>query len=185
MVVGTALAGEWPCLKRPEDIGAHRLDPAVLPAHIDRLYRAAWGLCGSRDEAEDLVQETFVKVLRKPRIVHSDDLGYLLRVLRNTFLSARRTAARRPRTTALPDTLELVEDRSAAPPDVRYESRHVYALIAALPESFRDALVAVDVVGLSYREAATALGVCEATLTSRLYRARHRVACELAPVASA
>jgi RNA polymerase sigma-70 factor, ECF subfamily len=52
----------------------------------------------------------------------------------------------------------------------------VYAATAALPDEFRDALVAVDVAGLSYEEAARALGVPEGTLTSRLFRARDRVA---------
>ena len=61
------------------------LDPARLGDHIDRLYRAALGLCGSHADAEDLVQETYVQVLRKPRLLRSDDdLGYLMRVLRNT-----------------------------------------------------------------------------------------------------
>ena len=57
------------------------LDPEALGDHIDRLFRAAWSLCGSREEAEDLVQETFARVLRKPRWIRSEhDLGYLLRV---------------------------------------------------------------------------------------------------------
>jgi RNA polymerase sigma-70 factor (ECF subfamily) len=154
-----------------------QLDPEALGDHIDRLYRAAWSLCGSRDEAEDLVQETFARVLRKPRILHSeDDLGYLLRVLRNTFFSQRRTAGRRPQTTALPDDLDLVEDPSATRPEARIESNELYAAISALPDDFRDALVAIDIVGLSYREAARALRVREATITTRLHRARQRVA---------
>jgi RNA polymerase sigma-70 factor (ECF subfamily) len=158
-----------------------RLDPAALGDHIDRLYRAAWGLCGSREEAEDLVQETFARVLRKPRILHSeDDLGYLLRVLRNTFFSSRRTAARRPQTAPLPDDLDLVEDRRAPQPEQRLESQELYAAISALPDDFRDALLAIDVVGLSYREAAKALRVREATITTRLHRARQRVARTLA-----
>ena len=157
-----------------------QLDPEALGDHIDRLYRAAWGLCGSREEAEDLVQETFARVLRKPRILHSeDDLGYLLRVLRNTFFSQRRTAGRRPQTTPLPDDLDLIEDRTAPPADARLESAELYAAIARLPEDFRDALVAIDVVGLSYREAAKALRVREATITTRLHRARQRVARDL------
>jgi RNA polymerase sigma-70 factor (ECF subfamily) len=159
-----------------------QLDPDALGDHIDRLYRAAWGLCGSREEAEDLVQETFARVLRKPRILRSeDDIGYLLRVLRNTFFSTRRTAARRPQTTALPDDLDLVEDRSAVRPESRIESAELYEAISALPDDFRDALIAIDVVGLSYREAAQALRVREATITTRLHRARQRVARQLAP----
>jgi RNA polymerase sigma-70 factor (ECF subfamily) len=157
-----------------------QLDPQALGDHIDRLFRAAWSLTGSREEAEDLVQETFARVLRKPRILHSeDDLGYLLRVLRNTFFSQRRTAARRPQTTALPDDLDVVEDRGAVQPEARIESAELYAAISDLPDDFRDALIAIDVVGLSYREAAQALKVREATITTRLHRARQRVASAL------
>ena len=154
-----------------------QLDPATLGDHIDRLYRAAWGLCGSREEAEDLVQETFARVLRKPRFIHSeDDIGYLLRVLRNTFFSQRRAAARRPRTTAFPDDLDIVEDRAAVNPETRIDSAELYGAIAELPDDFRDALIAIDLVGLSYREAAKALNVREATITTRLHRARQRLA---------
>jgi RNA polymerase sigma-70 factor, ECF subfamily len=154
-----------------------QLDPEALGDHIDRLFRAAWSLCGSREEAEDLVQETFARVLRKPRLLRSeDDLGYLLRVLRNTFFSQRRPAARRPRTTPLPDDLDLVEDRSATNPEAVIATGELYAAISELPDDFRDTLVAIDVMGLSYREAARALGVREATVTTRLHRARQRVA---------
>jgi RNA polymerase sigma-70 factor (ECF subfamily) len=159
-----------------------QLDPQALGDHIDRLYRAAWGLCGSREEAEDLVQETFARVLRKPRLLRSeDDLGYLLRVLRNTFFTQRRTAARRPQTTPLPDDLDVIEDRAASRPEAVIETGELYAAISALPDDFRDALIAIDVVGLSYREAARALRVREATITTRLHRARQRVAKSLAP----
>src|SRR5450631_3258643 len=137
-----------------------QLDPDSLGDHIDRLYRAAWGLCGSREEAEDLVQETFARVLRKPRLIRAeDDLGYLLRVLRNTFFSQRRTAARRPQTSAMLDDMDVMEDHSVSQPDAFVESEELYGAIAELPRDFRDALVAIDVVGLSYREAARALGV--------------------------
>jgi RNA polymerase sigma-70 factor (ECF subfamily) len=154
-----------------------QLDPEALGDHIDRLYRAARGLCGSREEAEDLVQETFTRVLQKPRILRSeDDLGYLLRVLRNTFISTRRTAARRPQTTATPDALEFVEDPTAVQPEARIEAAELYGAIAALPPDFRDAVVAIDVMGLSYREAARALRVREATITTRVHRGRQRIA---------
>jgi RNA polymerase sigma-70 factor, ECF subfamily len=157
------------------------LAPAALGDHVDRLFRAARGLTGSREEAEDLVQETFARVLQKPRILRSDDdIGYLLRVLRNTYVSTRRSAARRPQTSALPDDLDVIEDRASVRPEQRLESQELYAAISGLPEDFRDALISIDVVGLSYREAAKALGVREATITTRLHRARQRVARELA-----
>jgi RNA polymerase sigma-70 factor (ECF subfamily) len=138
-------------------------------------------MCGSREDAEDLVQETFAKVLRKPRFLRSeDDVGYLLRVLRNTFVSQRRAAARRLPTAPLPDALDLLEDPRAIRPESHVESIGLYAYISTLPPDFRDALIAVDLVGLSYREAGQLLRVREATITTRLHRARERVARALA-----
>jgi RNA polymerase sigma-70 factor (ECF subfamily) len=152
------------------------LDPARLGDHIDRLYRAAWALCGSREDAEDLVQETFARLLARPRLLrHEDDLGYLLRALRNTFLNQKRAESRRLRPGPLPDEIELVADPRALQPDAALEAGELYAAVAALPDEFRDVLVAVDVAGLSYKEAARALRTREGTVMSRLYRARQQV----------
>jgi RNA polymerase sigma-70 factor, ECF subfamily len=163
------------------------LDPQSLPRHVDRLYRAAWGLCGSREDAEDLVQETFARVLSRPRVLHGDEeLYYLMRVLRNTFLTSRRTASRRPVTVATLEDVVTEDPRPIGRPEQALEVSEVYATIAALPEDFRMAIVAVDVLGLSYREAARALKVREATITTRLFRARKQVAARLTvPEASA
>jgi RNA polymerase sigma-70 factor (ECF subfamily) len=156
------------------------LDPQSLPQHVDRLYRAAWGLCGSREDAEDLVQETFARVLSRPRVLHGqDDLYYLMRVLRNTFLTNRRTAGRRPVTVATLEDVVTADPRPTGRPEHAMEIQEVYGTIATLPEDFRMALVAVDVLGLSYREAARALRVREATITTRLFRARRLVARQL------
>jgi len=152
------------------------LDPASLPDHVDRLYRAAWALSGSREEAEDLVQETFARVLEKPRLLRSDDdIGYLLRVLRNTFLTSRRTAGRRPQTVTMPEDFEPADRRTGGSPEAGLAVAETFSAIASLPDKLRDALVAVDVVGLSYREAARAFGTREATITSRLFRGRQQV----------
>jgi RNA polymerase sigma-70 factor (ECF subfamily) len=157
------------------------LDPQSLGQHVDRLYRAAWGLCGSREDAEDLVQETFARVLSRPRLLHGDDeLYYLMRVLRNTFLTSRRTASRRPVTVATLDDVVAADPKPLARPEQALEIQELYATIAELPEDFRLALVAIDVLGLSYREAARALRVREATITTRLFRARKQVASKLA-----
>jgi RNA polymerase sigma-70 factor (ECF subfamily) len=159
------------------------LDRTSLGDHIDRLYRAAWAYCGTREEAEDLVQETFVRVMARPRLLRNDDdLGYLLRALRNTFLTGRRAAGRRPVPEPLDGRLELVENNAARSPDRAVEAREVYAAIAALPPKCRDVLVGVDIVGLSYGEAARALRVRTETVTSRLYRARRLVAARLMSV---
>jgi len=158
------------------------LDPQSLTTHVDRLYRAAWALCGSREDAEDLVQETFARVLAKPRVLRGDDeLYYLMRVLRNTFLTSRRTASRRPQTVATLEDISAADPKPMGQPERALEVSEVYATISALPEDFRLALVAVDVLGLSYREAAKALRVREATITTRLFRARKQVAGRLLP----
>ncbi|MGO9763818.1 MAG: RNA polymerase sigma factor [Solirubrobacteraceae bacterium] len=149
---------------------------------MDRLYRAAWALCGSREDAEDLVQETFARVLSRPRVLHGDDeLYYLMRVLRNTFLTNLRTASRRPVTAAAIEDVVAADPKPTNRPEQAYEVQEVYATIAELPDNFRLALVAVDVLGLSYKEASRALRVREATLTTRLFRARKQVAERLGP----
>jgi RNA polymerase sigma-70 factor (ECF subfamily) len=162
--------------------GIDRLDPEVLGAYHDRLLRAARTLCGSRESAEDLVQETFAGILSRPRFLRGEnELPYLMRALRNTFVSSRRTAARRPRVVITLDELGAADRGTGARPEDAVMAAQVFPAIAQLPEPFRLALVAVDIAGLSYREAARALGVQETTITTRLHRARRRVARELDP----
>ena len=154
------------------------LDPGSLTRHTSRLYRAAWALCGSREDAEDLVQETFVRVLARPRLLRDEEaeLAYLLRVLRNTFLTGRRDASRRPVTAATLEDVSAADPRPTLAPEQAREVSEIYEAIAELPEHFRLALVAVDLMGLSYREAARAVGVREETITTRLFRARRLLA---------
>jgi RNA polymerase sigma-70 factor (ECF subfamily) len=152
------------------------LDTSSLGRHLDRLYRAALGMTGSPADAEDLVQDVCVKVLAKPRLVTGDDdLGYLLRVLRNTFISHRRTAARRPATVVAPEDLERFE-ANRTDPELALEAKQLYDRIAALPGHQRDALVAVDLLGLPYKDAAASLSVPVGTIMSRLFRARAALA---------
>lgn len=163
---GTArrtMSGMQPLLGAP-------LDPSRLVAHADVLYRAAWALTGSRHDAEDLVQETYANVLARPRRIRESELGYLLRALRNTHTDHRRGAARRPL------TVELQENDAPQQPESATNAHAIMAAIASAPPPFRDAVVAIDVQGLSYAEAARHLGVPEATVTSRLYRGRRHVA---------
>ncbi|MEA2221211.1 MAG: hypothetical protein QOJ35_3837, partial [Solirubrobacteraceae bacterium] len=115
-------------------------------------------MCGSPVDAEDLVQETFARVLAKPRRIRADDdLGYLLQALRNTVLTSRRAAARRIVAVDPPAGFEPVDVSGASRPEDALEVREVFAQIARLSDGFRDALVAVDVVGLTYAEAAKLL----------------------------
>lgn len=153
------------------------LEADRLPDHADRLFRAAYALCDTRHDAEDLVQETYARVLRRPRWIRRDgDLGYLLRVLRNTWSAMRRSQAARPRTVELGEQIEWVADPGADPGATALELRIAYDAIRELSDPLREAIIAVDIVGLSYRQAARALRVREGTIMSRLHRARERVA---------
>ena len=154
-----------------------RLEPERLGDHVDRLYRAAWALTGDPHDAEDLVQETYARVLARPRFLRGDDdLGYLLRALRNVHLGRVRRLGRRVAEVSLDDLPARGAAEDVRMPEYALDVAELFRAIAALPADAGHALVAVDVVGLSYAEAAAALRVKEATLTTRLHRARRRVA---------
>jgi RNA polymerase sigma-70 factor (ECF subfamily) len=166
---GTALDDEPST--REHEVRPHLLDPDSLSRHIDQLFRAAWALCGSRDDAEDLVQETFLNVLKRPRFLRNrDEIGYLLRALRNTYNSRYRTAAQRPRERQLLET-DLLDRHNS-----EISGREIMEAIAGAPPQYRDAVIAVDLMGLSYREAARSLRTRESTITTRLHRGRQYVA---------
>jgi len=154
------------------------LDPDALADHVGRLYRAAYGLCGSRESAEDLVQDTFERVLRKPRFLRrEDDLGYLLRVLRNTWVSSGRSS----RAVLVPLEDEGADSLASGDAVVTrvVDEGGVFEALQRLSTPLREAVVAVDVVGLSYREAARALGTKEGTIMSRLNRGRGQIAAQV------
>jgi RNA polymerase sigma-70 factor (ECF subfamily) len=136
-------------------------------------------MCGSRDLAEDLVQETYAKVLSRPRLLRrDDDLGYLIKALRNTWYSHLRDERTRRASTDLREQApeELASRTSEGDPESSLEAGEVLDALARLPRPFREAVAAVDVAGLSYAEAARALGVRKGTIMSRVYRGREQVA---------
>jgi RNA polymerase sigma-70 factor, ECF subfamily len=165
----------------PSRCGTKRLDPEIVGAYLGPLLRAASTLCDSRESAEDLVQDTVARVLSQPRLLRGDERAYLMQALRNTFVTSRRTAARRPRLVTTLEEFDAADRRTGTRPEEAVIARQVFPAIAQLPESFRLALVAVDIAGLSYGEAAQVLGAPQATITTRLFRARQRVARELDP----
>jgi RNA polymerase sigma-70 factor, ECF subfamily len=160
------------------------LDPEAAGGHIDALFRAAWAMSGSPQIAEDLVQETYVKVLSRPRLLRrDDDLGYLVKALRNTWYShLRKERVRREVTDPGSQPPEDLPARSSREdPQAALEATEVLEALAELPEPYRETLAAVDVAGLSYAEAARALGVRQGTVMSRLHRGRDQLARILQP----
>jgi RNA polymerase sigma-70 factor, ECF subfamily len=173
---------ESPCARHDARVAIDEqtrpLDPDSLGTHVQRLYRAAYGLCGSRQDAEDLVQDTFEQVLRRPRFLRRDgDLAYLMKVMRNTWISSRR-ATRILTVAAAGDELEQVGGHRDPIAD-SIQIAPVYEALGELSRPLREAVVAVDVIGLSYRDAARALGTKEGTIMSRLSRGRGQIAARL------
>jgi RNA polymerase sigma-70 factor (ECF subfamily) len=154
------------------------LSPHEAVDHLTRLYRLAWSLSGSRQLAEDATQETYVRVLSRPRKVRvGRDFQYLAQTLRNVATDHWRAERRRPATEPeLPDAV-------AAPgtdPEVAALAGQVYTAMAELPDHLREVTAAIDVAGMTYAEAAQTLRIPPGTVMSRLFRARARLAGSLA-----
>jgi len=138
------------------------------------MRRTARALADTPEEADDLVQDTLVRVLARPRNVEAAG-PYLLQALRNTHVSTIRARDRRPRTAPLePEDARLVASAALEPCSV-VASREVIGAIAALPAEQRAVVAAVDVAGFHYREAADRLRIPIGTVMSRLHRGRARL----------
>jgi RNA polymerase sigma-70 factor, ECF subfamily len=157
-----------------------RLDAERAVRHLDQLYRYAFSITGNHDEAEDLVHDVFEILLRRPPSIRARDneRAYLLAMLRHRYVDALRARRRRPQV-VVERPGEEQEARAAEGPAARAEQREVLSAIAGLALNYRETLVAVDVAGLSYAEAASVLGVPVGTVMSRVHRARARVVAAL------
>jgi RNA polymerase sigma-70 factor, ECF subfamily len=161
----------------------------ALP-HLDAVYRFALRLSGSPDEAEDLVQETFLRAYRSwdQYTRGTKAKSWLFTICRNVFLRRREREKRH----------EVIVAESAAPSDgtgspvnpmwatvagVDPEGRffesivdeEIIEAIEDLPEEYRTAVVLSDLEGLPYAEIAETMGVPVGTVKSRLFRGRRRL----------
>ena len=154
------------------------LDPHTAATHHVRLTRLALSLCGSAELADDLTQETYLRVLARPRRLRrgAGEFPYLARTLRNVLTDHRRSQRREPAVVSDEMLADTPPARADGDPYVAARAAEVYAAIAALPETWRDVIAAVDLAGLSYAEAAAVLEIPVGTVMSRLHRARARVA---------
>ena len=147
-----------------------RFEAEILP-HLGSLFGAAYRMTSNAHDAEDLVQETF---LRAHRALERLQPGTNARAWLHTILQRVRTDAYR-RKQRRPVTVELVgEGPEVAPPQDALASGHeeLERALAALPEAFRTAVVLRDLQELSYAEIAESLGVPVGTVMSRIHRGR-------------
>jgi RNA polymerase sigma factor (sigma-70 family) len=149
-----------------------RLDPHRAAALLDRLYRTAVLITKDPHEAEDLVQDTYEQILRRPRELSGDsELHYMRAAMRRRHIDRHRESSRRVDQVEL-DSAPDLRGRSGDDPAVRAEQNEVFDAIRGLPAIHRDVLVATYVAGLTYTEAAEALGCRRGTVMSRVFRAR-------------
>jgi RNA polymerase sigma-70 factor (ECF subfamily) len=148
----------------------------IVEQHSARVYRLAYRLTGNAHDAEDLTQETFVRVFRSLHTYTPGTFqGWLHRITTNLFLDQARRKSR-IRFDALPEDGENRLPSAVAAPDAAYLDRRfdadVESALAALPPDFRVAVVLCDVEGLTYEEIADVLDVKMGTVRSRIHRGR-------------
>ena len=167
----------------------------LLTRNNQRLFRAAWSILLDRGEAEDAVQEGYVKAFAAmPTFKGESALStWLTRIVVNEALERKRRAGRRRRqlesqgVAFIEGYREALMRGSAAGPSAEQSimraelARLIEAAIGRLPEVFRPAFVLREIEGLSVAETAAALGVGEATVRTRLHRAKQRLQAELEP----
>lgn len=145
--------------------------------HASAVFRFAWGLCGDRSCAEDIVSETFVRILtRSPRVQTQTARAYLLAVARNTYLTGQR---RRRREVPLPDELSGPDPDPVGRLDDQARLRAVVLALRTLPEGERAALLLRVDHDLSYEEVASVLGTTTGAAKVRVHRARIHLAAAL------
>jgi len=157
----------------------------------DQVFRVARHLASSRDEAEDLVQETYARAFRSWRsFTPGTNLrAWLLRILTNLNIDRGRRTQRAPATTPLEaNDYYLYDKLSEADGGASDEDRVVERLsqddivsaLSAVPHDFRDVIVLVDIGDFSYQDAAQILDIPIGTVMSRLHRGRRILKRELA-----
>jgi RNA polymerase sigma-70 factor (ECF subfamily) len=148
-----------------------------LLRHLDAAYNLARWLCRDEHDAQDVVQESFLRAVRFIGQCRDDEpRAWLLKIVRNTC-STLRSRRHMPLTTD--ETLERVSSSPSSQPDRSFQraqrASDVRGAIESLPDEFREAVVLREIEGLSYKEVASVIGVPIGTVMSRLSRARERL----------
>jgi RNA polymerase sigma-70 factor, ECF subfamily len=155
------------------------------------VYRVARHLAGSREEADDLVQETYARAFRSWRSYQpgTNLRAWMLRILTNLNIDRGRRAQRTPPMQGLEANDYFLYDRltesDGGPSDEervveRLSQDDIVAALASVPHDFRDVIVLVDIGDFSYQDAAQILDIPIGTVMSRLHRGRRVLKRELA-----
>jgi RNA polymerase sigma-70 factor (ECF subfamily) len=157
----------------------------------DQVYRVARHLVGSREEAEDLMQETYARAFRSWQSFQpgTNLRAWLLRILTNLNIDRGRRLQRTPDTQPLEANDYFLVDKleEAGGPitdeervDERLSQDNIVEALAAVPHDFRDVIVLVDIGDFSYADAAQILDIPIGTVMSRLHRGRRILKGQLA-----
>jgi RNA polymerase sigma-70 factor, ECF subfamily len=168
-------------MRHAEKPKQERFNKVMVP-HMDVMYNYGLYLTGDREEASDLLQETYLKAFRffEKFEPGTNAKAWLYRIMRNTFINEYRRVKR------LPDIVQYDEQISAYQMLPREEEKtelrkqingelfedEIAGAIASLPEKFKSVIVLRDVEDLPYEEIADALEIPVGTVRSRLHRAR-------------
>ena len=162
-------------------------------ALADQVYRVARGVSRSKEEAEDLMQETYARAFRSwQSFTPGTNLrAWLLRILTNLNIDRGRRAQRTPDSQPLEEGDYFLYNRIEAATGETEEERvldrlsqdHVAEALAEVPHDFRDVVVLVDIGDFSYAEAAQILDIPIGTVMSRLHRGRRILKKEMADLA--
>ena len=162
----------------------------LVRRHQQKVFALAYGMLGSRSEAQDATQEVFVKALQKLKTFHGQSSfpTWIYRIAVNHCLDARRRWWRL-RTVAMPDAdsaqgaqleLSTAEAEQAPRPDAPVQERQtrdlVWRALMQLSEKHRAVVVLRELEELSYAEIAQTLGTSPGTVMSRLFYARRELA---------
>ena len=160
-------------------------EEAALAALVDEysgtLYRVAFSVLRNPADAEDAVQETFLRVMRHRHTLHEvrDHRVWLIRIVWNVVLDRKRRAKTRPETDDVAELARVLPSNGLSAEAIAAATQHharVLGCIDQLPEKERQVLLLSAFEELSSVEIASVLGITESSVRSRLFRARNLMA---------
>ena len=173
-----------PPRRSPEQTMPRQTFEEVVLPHLDAAFNYARWLTKSEADAEDVVQDAYVRALRFFSSLRNDDArSWLLTIVRNTWYGRFPRAGIAPQTSMSDGMTHDRPDESLDPEALVMQQQTVETVqraVQELPADFREVIVLRELEGLSYKEIATVAGIPIGTVMSRLARARERLLAILA-----